>query len=294
MKKFMSKACITFAIGFWYILVNFTYPLLAQGVDEAKLEQVKKAVVRITSKKQDDLVETGTGVIIKKTSRGNENICTIMTAYHVVEEAEEISVKFYHDRTIELPAELFERYEEDKDLAVIFVQDIPNLEVIKTLEVAAHSTVGEIDRIFTIGHPRGSDWYLSSGEIRLSEDILFFAFSRETIDPGNSGGPLLNDNFQLIGLVVRKRTGDGQALKISHAKEILNNWGISNVLEPLSIDTTIVPPKPSSKKWIWSVGGVIGAGGLAALIISQISDGAVDGNGNGGNGLPRPPDPVHP
>ena len=61
-----------------------------------------------------------------------------------------------------------------------------------------------MDKVIAIGHPGGKEWQASSGEILLSDDISNFSFSRETIDPGNSGGALLNDKYQLIGIVKQK------------------------------------------------------------------------------------------
>ncbi len=203
-------------------LSNFsTGILIAQSLDVAK-----RSVVKIITYKQGNPKDIGAGIII---SIGDEELY-IITAYHVIEESDETIVKFYYNPMLELKGKIFEKVDKERDLAVLFIKssNIPNN--IKILDIGDASLVKELDQVIAIGHPGSKEWQASSGEILLSDDISNFSFSRETIDPGNSGGALLNDKYQLIGIVKQKGYGDGSALKIEYALKILDGWRI-----PLSL-----------------------------------------------------------
>lgn len=284
MQKIFNPMGLTLVLMVCCLTLNCTGSLFAQGVEQARIEEAKRSVVQITAFKPNDVVETGAGIIIWNDVKG---IRLIITAYHVVKEAENIEVKFYDDRVVTMPAQMFRQYDEDKDFAVIYVQNSQAVNELKPLEIVSDTTVKEVDKVFTIGHPGGSEWYLSSGEIRKSDDILHFAFSRESVDPGNSGGGLFNDRLQLIGLVTHKRAGDGRALRISLVLEILKNWGIPCNFR---LTDTALQQNGSSKKW-WYIGagGLAVAGGIAAyyLFFQPADDIIIDPPLS----LPGPPNP---
>ena len=138
----------------------------------------------------------GTGVIIN-------NQGSILTALHVVEKATTIRVSFA-DGT-ETPATV-ESSDPDNDIAVLRTERLPDVLVPAVLGGGLH--VG--DETFAVGHPLGLVGSISAGVISgldrsLTRDngaplkglIQFDA----AVNPGNSGGPLLNRNGQVVGIV---------------------------------------------------------------------------------------------
>lgn len=138
----------------------------------------------------------GSGVVIN--NRGD-----ILTSLHVVEGARSITVSF-SDGT-ESPASV-RSTDPDNDIAVLAPERLP--EVVVPAVMGGGPRVG--DEAFVVGHPLGLVASLSAGVISglgrsfplgngtsISGMIQFDAAA----NPGNSGGPLLNSNGQVIGIV---------------------------------------------------------------------------------------------
>ena len=138
----------------------------------------------------------GTGVIIN-----NQGL--ILTALHVVQKATTIRVSFA-DGT-ETPATI-ESEDPDNDIAVLSTERLPDVLVPAVL--GGGIRVG--DETYAVGHPLGLVGSISAGVVSgldrsLSRDngaplrglIQFDA----AVNPGNSGGPLLNRNGQVVGIV---------------------------------------------------------------------------------------------
>jgi S1-C subfamily serine protease len=138
----------------------------------------------------------GTGVIIN-----NQGL--ILTALHVVQKATTIRVSFA-DGT-ETPATI-ESEDPENDIAVLSTERLPDVLVPAVL--GGGIRVG--DETYAVGHPLGLVGSISAGVVSgldrsLSRDdgtplrglIQFDA----AVNPGNSGGPLLNRNGQVVGIV---------------------------------------------------------------------------------------------
>jgi S1-C subfamily serine protease len=141
----------------------------------------------------------GSGVVV------NEN-GDILTALHVVLDATEIEITFA-DGT-EATAEIANA-DPGNDIAVLQASRPPEVLVPATLGSATAMRVG--DEAYAVGNPLGLAGSLSSGVIsgldrsftveetdrRLEGLIQFDA----AVNPGNSGGPLLNRAGQVVGIV---------------------------------------------------------------------------------------------
>ena len=138
----------------------------------------------------------GSGVIVN--DRGD-----ILTSLHVVEGARSISVSF-SDGT-KSPATV-RSSDPEHDIAVLAPARLP--EVVVPAVLGGGPQIG--DEAYVVGHPLGLVASLSTGVISglnrsfplgngksLSGMIQFDA----AVNPGNSGGPLLNRNGQVIGIV---------------------------------------------------------------------------------------------
>ncbi len=138
----------------------------------------------------------GTGVIINADG-------VIITANHVVADAKAIKVTFADGTSA---TATIEASEPERDLAVLRPSRKP--EVVVPAVMGGGVAIG--DEAYAIGHPLGLIDSFSSGVISglnrsiptengtvLSGLIQFDA----AVNPGNSGGPLLNRNGQVVGIV---------------------------------------------------------------------------------------------
>lgn len=172
---------------------------------------------------EEDGVGVGSGVVINESS-------DILTAHHVVADASEIEVIFA-DGT-KASAEIIAAQPEN-DIAVLHPSQPPEVTVPAVLGNPNAMRIG--DQAFAVGNPLGLAGSLSAGVIsgfdrtlpldddgtRLEGLIQFDA----AVNPGNSGGPLLNRNGQVVGIVTALAnpaqqdffTGIGFAVPISTA-----------------------------------------------------------------------------
>lgn len=150
-------------------------------------------------REEEDGVGVGSGVVI------NEN-GDILTALHVVADATKVEV-IYADGT-QTDAEIIAA-EAENDIAVLHPDQLPQLIVPAVLGNPNRMRIG--DEAYAVGNPLGLAGSISAGVIsgfdrsiplnddgqRLEGLIQFDA----AVNPGNSGGPLLNRYGQVIGIV---------------------------------------------------------------------------------------------
>jgi S1-C subfamily serine protease len=147
---------------------------------------------------------TGSGFVIN-------NNGTILTNYHVVENAVKVTVSFEHGKTVE--AKVIGT-DPSNDLAVL---RIPTEGLtLHTLKLGDSNKVQVGDPVLAIGNPFGYDRTLTTGVISALQRKIT-APNGFTIDnvlqtdapinPGNSGGPLLNAAGEVIGINSQIETG---------------------------------------------------------------------------------------
>lgn len=139
---------------------------------------------------------TGAGVVISAEG-------TILTALHVVDGADTIRVRFA-DGT-QTSAEIQDQ-EAASDTAVLAPDRLPQVVVPAVLGGGAQ--VG--DEVFPLGHPLGLTQSLSGGVVSALDRSISVGSGQTlkgliqfdaAVNPGNSGGPLLNRDGQVIGIV---------------------------------------------------------------------------------------------
>jgi S1-C subfamily serine protease len=139
---------------------------------------------------------TGAGVVV--TAEGS-----VLTALHVVDGAGSIELTF-SDGTSS-PATVKEQ-DKATDIAVLTPERLPQLVVPAVLGGGAK--VG--DDVFALGHPLGLNGSLSAGVVSAVDRNVRVDSSQTlegliqfdaAVNPGNSGGPLLNKAGQVIGIV---------------------------------------------------------------------------------------------
>jgi len=131
------------------------------------------------------------------------------TAWHLLDGAKEASVRFSDGEEFEVSG-LIDK-DEKRDIALIRVKAFGRPQL-KTS--TSNPEVGS--KAFVIGAPRGLEFTISEGlvsQIQQIEGMRQYQFSSPA-SPGNSGGPLLNDTGEVIGIVSWQLT-NGQNLNFA-------------------------------------------------------------------------------
>jgi len=128
----------------------------------------------------------------------------ILTNYHVVKDAKFVNVTFW-DGSI-LPAHVT-GVDPDYDMAVLKVDPVRKVLSVSQLGDSSKLEVGR--RVFVIGNPFGFDRTMTQGIISMIGRSITSVGGRvikgviqtdAAVNPGNSGGPLLNTRGEMIGL----------------------------------------------------------------------------------------------
>ena len=183
--------------------------------------QVDQAVVEITTG-QDVLVERGSAQTAKSGSIGSGFLIAsdgrIMTAAHVVQVADELSVKFINGESVSARVVALDP---GSDVALIQVESVP--EGITPARLGNSDDAHTGDQVFVIGAPFGIAHSLTVGHIsaRRAHSRLFGGFEKvellqtdAAINQGNSGGPMFNMRGEVIGIVsqILSSSGGSQGL----------------------------------------------------------------------------------
>ena len=205
---------------------------------------VKKAqpsIVSITTKStqtiqyffqnyEQDVSGAGSGIIIGQV----DDILYIATNFHVIKDANEISVGFNDGEIYDAK---IKGYDEEADVAVVAVKKSDMKE--STLNSITVASVGDSNTLqvgepaIAIGNALGYGQSVTVGYIsalnRTIEDTEgTFIQTDAAINPGNSGGALINSKGQVIGInsvkyVDSQVEGMGFSIPINTAMDIINS-----------------------------------------------------------------------
>jgi S1-C subfamily serine protease len=172
-------------------------PRAAYSSDVYQIIQPSLILIQANTKGRDDSL--GSGVIID--SDGN-----ILTSLHVVDGAAEISVIFADGTESDA---VVASSQPENDIAVLKPVTLPQLFVPATLGNAGGLRVG--DEAYVVGNPFGLYSSMSAGVIsgfnrtfqpQDGRTILEGLIQIDAaVNPGNSGGPLLNRYGHVVGIV---------------------------------------------------------------------------------------------
>lgn len=213
------------------------------------VEEVMPSIVSITSKTlvssgqygpgyygKDQYAEgAGSGIIISKT----DTELLVLTNNHVVDSAQELSVQFVNEKSVDASVK---GVSERKDVAVIAVKlsslDNKTLETIKIATIGDSSKLKVGNGIIAIGNALGYGQSVTTGVVSaLDRKVTVDNVSNKmiqidaAINGGNSGGALLNSTGEVVGINSVKYSssgyntasieGMGFAIPISDVKDLI-------------------------------------------------------------------------
>ena len=190
-----------------YILLTTPAFLIAQ-------ESLKSPVVLIRAR-----TETGAGILV-----GNEgSTLYLITAYHLIEQnPDAIEIGFYPGSRLRSRAQI-EELNPRFDLAILSCT-IPVGYRPPLSFVLAPDAPEFRQPVTVIGHPGGNEWIANVTNavngLDDQKDDRFFTISSQGILPGNSGGPVLDGKYRLLGMVQKANTIQTVCLR---STQLLNN-----------------------------------------------------------------------
>jgi len=164
----------------------------------------------------------GSGFVIDKEGH-------ILTNFHVIESADTIKVRFSEREQYEAKVVGTDRrtdialikIDANKDLPMLALGDSDALRV-GQIVMAIGNPTGTLDRTFTVGHVSGLGRVLWQFQERMPYQS--FIQTDAAINLGNSGGPLVNVDGEVVGIntaMAAFAENIGFAVPISYAKDIL-------------------------------------------------------------------------
>jgi len=197
------------------------------------VEEVMPSIVAITSKTlvkngnfgpsffgQEQYSEgAGSGIIVSK----NDTELLILTNNHVIEGAEELSVQFVNEKSVDAKVK---GTSERRDVAVIAVKisDLDNA-TIESIKIATLGNSSELkvgNGIIAIGNALGYGQSVTTGvvsavnrEVTIDNITTKMIQIDAAINGGNSGGALLNSKGEVVGINSAKYSSGGSSTSAS-------------------------------------------------------------------------------
>jgi len=197
-----------------------------------KIDNKEPTNLTIKSKQKDTITEpevSGSGSAFIITNNGY-----IVTCYHVIKDASKIVISTSNK---EYPAKLI-RADKLNDIALLKIDG-----AFSALSFASRNSVKMGSDVFTIGYPnpimQGVNQKLTEGDINAltgyQDDIRLYQIS-VPVQSGNSGGALLNENGDVVGIIVSMLKAE-VAFKITGNMPQNVNYALKSTYAQALIDT---------------------------------------------------------
>ncbi|MDX2244816.1 MAG: trypsin-like peptidase domain-containing protein [Leptolyngbyaceae cyanobacterium bins.302] len=190
--------------------VRIAYESRSQSANQV-YQQVNPAVVTVYAGR-----EIGSGSIVSSNGSGS----LVLTNNHVVRGVAQVYVRTADGRRI--PGQVIGT-DLRQDLALI---QLSASELLPTVQIASGSGIQPGQTVIAIGSPYGRPGVMSQGTFsgtRSNGDLQ----SRVVLEPGNSGGPLLNAQGEMIGVnkaILESSRGGNTGISISTSGAAARNF----------------------------------------------------------------------
>ncbi len=212
----MLKKYLLIILSFFVTLPTFALDLKYHSPAYI-YKKINPAIVAVDSQ-LDDGISCGTGCIIDKNG-------TILTSAHILEDGKDIIVTMSNGE--DYKAKVIKRLGENKDIALLKIS-VPYY--LKTVKLGDSSKIKVGESVLAIGNPFGFKGTLTQGIISRIDYAKNRIQTDAAINPGSSGGPLLNTHGEIIGINQAiynpdnniSNIGIGFATPVNLIKEYLN------------------------------------------------------------------------
>ena len=150
-------------------------------------KKVNPAIVSVDTQLKDG-ISCGSGCIIK-------NDGTILTSAHIIEDSKDIIITMNNGQ--DYKAQIIKLFGEKKDIALLKIS-VPYK--LKTVKFGDSSKLKVGETVLAIGNPFGFKGTLTKGIISRIDYSANRIQTDAVINPGSSGGPLLNLHGEIIGI----------------------------------------------------------------------------------------------
>lgn len=219
LKRFLCIIC-AFTISFAPVCaVNYEPD---EKINITVYEKINPAIVAIDAQLSDG-VSAGTGCVISKDG-------VILTGSHVVEDCIDIDVTLSNGHVYK--AKILAKMGKNKDLALLKIEPKTPL---KTVSFGDSENIKVGQKVLTIGNPFGFSGTLTQGIVSRIDYAKNRIQTDAAINPGCSGGPLLNSAGEVIGINQSiynpdnniSNIGIGFAIPINDAKNFIKNANLA-------------------------------------------------------------------
>jgi S1-C subfamily serine protease len=174
------------------ILASFlTLPAHAFDREEQSVislyKKINPAIVSVDAQLSSGL-SCGTGCIIDKSG-------IILTSAHVIEEGKNIVVTMFNGQNYN--AKILRRFGDNKDIILLKINCPYSL---KTVKLGDSEKIKVGQKVLAIGNPFGFNGTLTQGIVSRIDYAKNRIQTDAAINPGSSGGPLLNKHGEIIGI----------------------------------------------------------------------------------------------
>ena len=191
----------------------------------------------------------GSGFILDKQGH-------ILTNNHVIDNAQLVEVTLWNKRKYKATVVGIDR---NHDIALLQIHDVPDLQP-AVLADSSNLVVGQ--RVYAIGNPFGFSGTMTRGIISAIRSVAMPSGNKiedaiqtdASVNPGNSGGPLLNSHGEVIGITTliasnpnggaEQSAGIGFAIPITTAKAVLDDFAKYGRARRPSLDIVTLPIGP--------------------------------------------------
>ncbi len=202
------------------IILLLGLPSMAYEADELKTitiyERINPTIVSIDAQVSDGF-STGTGCIVRSDG-------LILTGSHVIDDSKEIEVKTHDGKSYK--ATVVAKMGKNNDLALLKINTKTPL---KTVSFGNSANVKVGQKVLSIGNPFGFSGTLTQGIVSRIDYTRHRIQTDAAINPGCSGGPLLNSDGEVIGISQSiynpdnniSNIGIGFAIPVDEAKKFI-------------------------------------------------------------------------
>lgn len=235
MKKKLLNISDVFCTVFGCLLLTYCVfsqnPVYAE-ISDVDRETALKLIVMIEGEFDEagDEKTLGGGIIF---GRDDDHVY-IATANHVVRkgtrQVHSLQVKFRDIPDQAVPAELLENFDVELDLAVLRVKreksdQKESVGCIQFDRLADPAGLKRGVRVYPVGYPNGIPWAMPVLPDAIAQVTgKEFAFQSAFISAGHSGGGVIYESGELLGLILKDQPPFGGAVKINNVLAQLRKW----------------------------------------------------------------------